>query len=436
MDQKGNRKWDMTWYNWLLFLLPFLVPVSIALGLGLESLYGSTHVPHHNLRDVAHWFDPVFFQYNLILWLLAILVVPMFALSYLQVMTTKKEKRLLREVPAKYHSEIRERMGDSTPFGTYWGSVIWAMFVIVMGVSISLLFKPVFSAYEPGVNFTLGANTLMMGPFAELFAKNPEAYYSHLIRSLTAFQFGFLGAYVYFIGSLARAYFTLDITAQTFVDGNIRMIVASILALVLSFGFFGGLDSGDPLLLGTVKLDLLSLLPVVSFFFGFYPRQALIAIERLTLKVIKNLSGSSYRSIPLATLSGMSYAHELRLDREGYDNVENLSSADPVDLAIDTYFSYGQLKQWIGEAWLAVHLREDYPHFVRCTSITTDEELQSFLTSNDAMQGDAVALLVTGLSADAIVQATWKTRLTALKVLLARHMGVPDVSSEPEHKKI
>ncbi len=421
MSLKCNSKWNMAWYNWLLFLLPFLVPVSIALGLGLESLYGS-NVRHHNLRDVAHWFDPVFFQYTLILWLLATLVVPSFALSYLQVMTTKKEKRLLREVPAKYHSEIRERMENSAHFGTYWGSVIWAMFVVVIGTSIILLFKPVFSADVPGVNFTLGVNFLMMGPFAELFEQDPKAYYSHLIRSLTAFQFGFLGAYVYFIGSLARAYFTLDLTAHTFVDGNIRMIVASILALVLSFGFFGRLDSGDP-------LDLLSLLPIVSFFFGFYPRQALMAIERITLKVIKNLPGSSYRSIPLATLSGMSYAHELRLNREGYDNVENLSKADAVDLAIRTYFSHGQLKQWIGEAWLADHLREDYPHFVLCTGITTDKELQSFLVNYETPQSDAVALLVTGLSADTTVQATWKTRLTALKILLENDVALPDVAN-------
>ena len=61
----------------------------------------------------------------------------------------------------------------------------------------------------------------------------------------------------------------------------------------------------------------------------------------------------------------MSYTHELRLEREGFDNVENLSTADPVDLAVRTCFSYTQLKQWIDEAWLTTHLREDYPELVR-----------------------------------------------------------------------
>ena len=42
---------------------------------------------------------------------------------------------------------------------------------------------------------------------------------------------------------------------------------------------------------------------------------------------------TAIRALPLSMLGGMSYAHELRLEREGFDNIENLSNADPVDLA-------------------------------------------------------------------------------------------------------
>ena len=128
-------------------------------------------------------------------------------------------------------------MGRRASFSTYRGSVWLTTTVVLLGISILLLFKPVSSAGGMGVDFGLGANMLTMGPFVELFEKNPDAYYSHLVRNMIAFQFGFLGAYVYFIGSVVRAYFTLDLTSHTFVDGAIRMIVASILALVLSFVF-------------------------------------------------------------------------------------------------------------------------------------------------------------------------------------------------------
>ena len=310
-----------------------------------------------------------------------------------------------------------------------------------------------------GLNFALGSNMLTMGPFVELFEKDPQAYYSHLVRNMIAFQFGFLGAYVYFVGSVVRAYFTLDLTSHTFVDGAIRMIVASILALVLSFAFdfftFTAEDkshaamgaSHDKTSTGSSpgsestaatenhreshdssdKTDAegpvipasLSLLPVVAFFFGFYPKRASLAIERIALKTMRNIvPADSYRALPLSMLAGMSYTHELRLEREGFDNLENLSTADAVDLAIRTCFSYTQLQQWIDQAWLAAHLREDYPDFVRRTGISTSEELRCFLCTGESAEANGIEQLVAALTADPAAASSWKVRLTALKMLL------------------
>jgi hypothetical protein len=219
------------------------------------------------------------------------------------------------------------------------------------------------------------------------------------------------------------------------------MIVASILALVLSFVFnFAFPDDSKAVATpiseaASAKGDAkdaadetdstipasLSLLPVLSFFFGFYPKRAALAIERIVLKAMRSIPGDSYRALPLSMLAGMSYAHELRLEREGYDNVENLSNADAVDLAVRTCFTYKQLKQWIDQAWLAIHLREDYPEFVRRTGITSGEELRLFLIESDAAHRDTVAMLTAGLSADPMASESWKVRLTALKILLDIH---------------
>ncbi len=447
MDQNDGNKWDMPWYDWLVFLVPTLLIV----GLGLESALGPEGVKYRDFRAVAHWFDPVFFQYNLIMALLAVLVVPSLALTYIQSMTNRKERQLQREVPANRRGEIRRRMGRRASFSTYRGSVWLTTTVVLLGICILLLFKPA-SYADGGVDFGLGANMLTMGPFTELFEKNPDAYYSHLVRNLTAFQFGFLGAYIYFIGSVVRAYFTLDLTSHTFVDGAIRMIVASILALVLSFVFDFAFpsdskpvatpvaapinDSTEPpsaaaeassanksIKGSSVETDStipasLSLLPVLSFFFGFYPKRAALAIERVVLKVMRDMPGDSYRALPLSMLAGMSYAHELRLEREGFDNIENLSSADPVDLAVRTCFTYNQVKQWIDQAWLAAHLREDYPDFVRRTGITSSDELHTFLSACESAQIDGVEQLVLGLSMDPAATPSWKVKLTALRILL------------------
>jgi hypothetical protein len=454
MDKNEMKKYDMPWYDWAVFAVPAL----FFIGLGIESAVGPSPadgVIYRDFRAIAHWFDPVFFQYNLVMALLTVLVVPSLALSYIQTMATRKERRLQHEVPPERRAEVRRRMAQRASFSSYRGSVWLTTTVVLLGTSILLLFKPVSVDGGTGVNFSLGANMLTMGPFAELYEKNPAAYYSHLIRNQIAFQFGFLGAYVYFIGSVVRAYFTMDLTSHTFVDGAIRMIVASILALVLSFAYDfvlpgdvtsvqhnvaagnGGSaeasSASSPVTEQGDKQDnssgmeaalpvSLTLLPIVAFFFGFYPKRASLALERVALKVMRNIIPSDgYRALPLSMLAGMSYSHELRLEREGFDNIENLSNADPVDLAVRTCFSYAQSKQWIDAAWLASHLREDYPYFVRRSGISTSEELHCFLSACDASNIDGVQQLVAALSTDASEAASWKLRLTALKILLDKN---------------
>jgi hypothetical protein len=74
----------------------------------------------------------------------------------------------------------------------------------------------------------------------------------------------------------------------------------------------------------------------------------------------------------------MSSDHEVRLDREGFDNLENLSHARPIDLAVRTGFSYRQLKQWVEEARLRLQLAEDFEEFADRTGIRTAEELVTY----------------------------------------------------------
>ena len=93
-----------------------------------------------------------------------------------------------------------------------------------------------------------------------------------------------------------------------------------------------------------------------------------------------HLKTEQYRTTPLSNLPGVSYEHISRLTREGYDNVENLANAMPLELALRTGFSYPQLRQWVSQAWLRSHLGNDYFPFVRDTGITSADELIDYLT--------------------------------------------------------
>jgi hypothetical protein len=469
MDQNNPKKKHISWwYGYLMNVLDCLVFVMPAVFIGIlwrESVIGPGNVKYRDFRLLAHWLDPVLFQYNLIMTLLTILVIPTLALSYTLTMADRKERRLQNEVPPERRAELAGRMRHRASFSTYRGGVWLVTIVVLLGFVSLLLFNPLCGLGS------LGANMLLMGPFSELYEQNRHAYYSHLLRSVTAFHFGFLGAYVYFIGSVVRAYFTYDLTSHTFVEGAMRMISASLLALVLSFALnfvlpideaapawnvWPRADCAEPSFTarflppitasatdkhpegnsdegGTAIPVPVALLPIVAFFFGFYPKRASLVVERIALRIIRNIiPDDSYRALPLSMLAGMSYAHELRLEREGYDNIENLSSADAVDLAIRTSFSYGQSKRWIDQAWLVTHLREDYPAFVCRTAITTSDELRCFLCTCNSTQVDGVEQLINALSTDPATISSWKVRLTTLKILLNTDSAPPENSGNSD----
>jgi hypothetical protein len=336
------------------------------------------------INGVTRWIDPTFFLYNFVLLLVAILMVPFVTFNYVHNMKNEKKNRLLNELTEnekkQYNDYIDKKLSENIKFSAYFGSTITIMISIALGLSIILFLKPAFDTSEPadGVDYSKGANFLLMGPFIEMYITDKKETLHHVIVGLTAFQFGFLGAYIYFISTLVRSYFTLDLSPNTYIDSAVRMAIGSVLALVLSFilpllPFFEG-EQGDAL--------FLRCLPVVAFFIGFFPNRGLMVVEKFGTRVL-NLTRSGYNALSLSELSGMSYAYEVRLQREGFDNLENLVHAKPLDLALRTGINFRQLEHWIGQAWLRLHLGNHYAKFEENTGITSREEFKEYFSGKD-----------------------------------------------------
>ena len=66
MDYHVEHKWKAPWYDKLVVLLVFLVPLLLFISLGLESAILTDEkmkdFSRHDFRAVAYWFDPVFFN--------------------------------------------------------------------------------------------------------------------------------------------------------------------------------------------------------------------------------------------------------------------------------------------------------------------------------------------------------------------------------------
>lgn len=331
------------------------------------------------------WFDPYFLGYNLFLAAFAVLIVPAVVYFYVRLMSNEKCRRLEREMTAEEwrarEPELRPLVERQFRVRNYVGSVLAAMAVIAAGVLLLLLSKPYLPdgigvptvfGHPQGIDYGRGANVLLLGPFIERYAEGTlDDFYHQLVISLTAFQFGFLGAYVYFVTSLLRSYFTIDLSTHTVVAGTIRMVTSSVLALVLSFalpGLVAGDAEGD---------TFLRTLPVFAFFIGYFPNRGLLWLERMGTKML-GLGRRKYRQTLLSNLTGISSAHEVRFEREGLDNVENLAHADALELAVRTGFGYAQLRDWIGEARLRLAMGADFELFAQKTWLRTEPQVRAF----------------------------------------------------------
>lgn len=381
-------------YN-ALFIIPIIVFISVVLLLFYSSnKYASSKTIPADLalhEQITFWFDPVFFQYNLALLVFAVAIVPLITLCYVRSMGPEKKRRLKCELPdeafsvdSESRNYIQKYLTDTFCMRNYFGSMMTLTFVVMFGCMIILLLKPMplDASGAAGVDYRKGANFLMLGPYMTAYMQGETTEYLRvLIHTLTAFQFGFLGAYVYFIGHLVRSYFTLDMTPNIFVSSSVRMITGSLLALVLSYIFIEPklfaslvpfLDENDALHKMFVKG-----LPVWSFFIGFFPSRGLMLIENVSTKLLGLLKVREYAT-PLSDLPGMNYSHQIRLSREGFDNIENLSTSSALDLALRTGFSYQQLSLWIGQASLHCYLRDDYHRFVDRTGLISLDDFCNY----------------------------------------------------------
>ena len=373
-------------YRALYTIPPLIFVAMLALLFYLSFNYANSDIPDNGvllpLIQITQWFDPVFFQYNLALLACSVAIIPLITLSYVHSMVDEKIRRLNHELPDEALSDqdivtyINNYLSRSFDMRNYLGSMATLTIIVSLGFAIILLLKPMPLGITeiPGVDYTKGVNFMMLGPHMEHFMHNNVNEYMHvLITTLTAFQFGFLGAFVYFMGHLVRSYFTLDLTPNIFVGGSIRMMTGSILALVLSFCFI------NPN--GVLKEMFFDNLPILSFFIGFFPSRGLALIENISMKSLGLMHLPRYAS-PLRDLPGISYAHQTRLTREGFDNIENLASASAIDLALRTGFSFQQLTKWISQAQLHGYLREDYHLFIDRTGINNLEDFISYWHSS------------------------------------------------------
>ncbi len=190
-----------------------------------------------------------------------------------------------------------------------------------------------------GWTAVLAPNTVFdLRPFGQDFAlPNPSG-------AEKALRFGFLGAYFYVIQMLVRRYFQKDLKPDAYISAVLRMVTVPLIVVVVHTAQFG-----DAATASNVQL-------AVAFVIGVFPEVGLEAIRELVSRALGRIVPSLRAEYPLSQIDGLNLFYQSRLLEEGIEDMQNLATADFVDLLLQTRIPVGRMVDWMDQAHLLIRL--------------------------------------------------------------------------------
>lgn len=184
---------------------------------------------------------------------------------------------------------------------------------------------------------------LAVGWTAALY--NPHVSFGAQARGTAweALAFAFLGAYVYFVQMLMRRYFQADLRAGAYVSGYVRVVSALLIVTALWAVLPHGSTSRSAIV-------------AVAFVVGWFPDVGLRALFRFAGRRLRGFVPALEPAYPLNRLDGLNVWYEGRLLEEGIEDLENLVSANLVDVLLHTRVPVARLVDWLDQAVLLIHL--------------------------------------------------------------------------------
>ena len=154
-------------------------------------------------------------------------------------------------------------------------------------------------------------------------------------------EFAFLGAYAFITQSLIRRFFQSDLRPSAYASAVLRIVLV-LLTMAAVHPLLGRSHPG--------------LQAATAFAVGFFPVMGLQAIQRAAAGVLRVAIPQLTPDYPLSQLDGLNIWYEARLVEEAIEDMENLASANLVDVILHTRAPVGRLVDWVDQALLYLHL--------------------------------------------------------------------------------
>jgi hypothetical protein len=217
--------------------------------------------------------------------------------------------------------------------------------------------------------------------------------YAH--NSAVMLAFAFAGAYLWCVLYLIRRVNNYDLTPYSFLLCGMRILLALAIALTVRHTIFSNAMLPVDLTTGAgagAETGIATYLAVIcSFLLGFYPAAGMDYLikrgQEFTIKRPHPDAGALRNMLPLDMIDGLSHYVQFRLEELEYEDVQNLATANPVLLYVETPYNILEIIDWIAQAQLitavgpkkTAKLRElnvrtifdlarlgENPHFRRC----------------------------------------------------------------------
>ena len=154
-------------------------------------------------------------------------------------------------------------------------------------------------------------------------------------------KFAFLGAYAFIVQSLIRRFYQSDLRPSAYASVVLRIIVVLVTMAALHQ------------LLGAVTPATEA---AIAFMVGFFPVIAFQALQRAAAATLRVFVPQLTPDYPLNQLDGLNVWYEARLVEEGIEDMQNLATANLVDVILHTRVPVGRLVDWVDQAKLYLHL--------------------------------------------------------------------------------
>jgi hypothetical protein len=196
-------------------------------------------------------------------------------------------------------------------------------------------FFPVFLATAV---FAVGWAAVLGGTFLAHASVRPLEH----LGTADILSIAFLGAYLFTLQVLIRRYFQADLKASAYVNAVSRVVSALVLVLIVDLNVQNGTGAGAR--------------AAVAFIIGFFPLVGLQALQKAAALALRTVVPSLRNDYPLSDLDGLSVWYEARLLELGIEDMENLATANLVDVTLHSRVPVSRLVDWVDQAHLYLHL--------------------------------------------------------------------------------